>query len=179
MVRVVTVFPSPADEETRMSLAAQVLDTLRVEPLRSTATMTMPVAPVQTDITTPVATAAPFVPNTEDETAIVELIDRWLYAQPDDGVRATIVDADSILDLIHEGMNQYAANLPAGYTGKVESLKFSDSTHADIVFTLYLHDSPLYGHQPASAVKVNGRWMMTRKSECDLLAHGSLICPAE
>ena len=42
MVRVVTVFPSATDEEARMALAAQVLDTLRIEPLDAATTTIAP-----------------------------------------------------------------------------------------------------------------------------------------
>jgi hypothetical protein len=178
LVRVVSVFPTAEDEQVRLRLAAQVLDTLRVEPLEAATTTTA--QPFSTTIppTQPTATTAPaFVPTSDDEQEIAELVVRWLHYETDDELRSTIVDADSILDAIHEGMRQYQGNLPDGYTGRIESLRFADPSHADFVFTLFLHGSPLYSNQTGHAVQVDGRWMVTRESECSLLALGSISCP--
>ena len=48
-----------------------------------------------------------------------------------------IADAisDSILDAMHEGMRQYESNL-SGYSGRADLIQLTDSTHADITFTL-------------------------------------------
>jgi hypothetical protein len=182
LVRVVSVYPTAADEEVRLALAARVLDTLRVQPLEAAttttapATTTTPTATVVPGVTAPTS-AAPFVPNTDDERAIVALVARWLTFQSDDGIRETLIDADSILDLIHEGTRQYQMNMPDGYSGELQSLQFDDATHARFTFTLLLHGQPLYMNQQGEAVKIDGRWMMTRQSECSLLALGQLICP--
>jgi hypothetical protein len=174
LVRVVSVFPAPAEEAARLALAAQVLDTLRISPVEE-ATTTEPVTG-----SLPATTGAPpFVATTDDEREITALIGRWLYFQSDDEIRDTIVGADSILDLVHEGMQEYRVNAPDGYSGDVHSLALSDATHATFEFTLLLHGSPLSTNQRGAAVKVDGRWMITRESECSLLALGQLICPPE
>jgi hypothetical protein len=163
-----------------VELAAQVLDTLRIEPLGGSSTTTVPVTtmPVPPSVALPTITTLPaFVPSTDDEKAIADLVVRWLHYQDDDGIRATIVDADSLLDATHEGMRQYEKNLPDGYTGRIESLHLNDASHADFVFTLFLHGGPLYSHLTAHAVKVDGRWMITRDSQCSLLSLGSITCP--
>lgn len=177
MVRVVTIFPTAAVEETRLALTGRVLDTLRVEPLSTEATTTTGPPPSATVSPTVVTTAPPFEPTTQDERDIASLVSRWLTYQSDDEIRATIVDADSILDAMHEGMRQYESNL-SGYSGRADSVHLTDDTHADVVFTLFLNGGVLYSNQHGAAVKVDGRWMMTRGSECALLSLGGITCPS-
>ena len=43
--------------------------------------------------------------------------------------------------------------------------------------TLFLQGAVLYSNQTGQAIKVDGRWMITRESECALLALGSIACP--
>jgi hypothetical protein len=167
-----------------LKYAMDVLDTLQVDPpdaetsTTASTTTTMPVVTAPKITRLPATTAPAFTPTTADEREIAELVVRWLHYQTDDEIRASIVGADSILDLMHEGMRQYQSNLPDGYTGQIESMHLTDATHAEFVFTLLLHGSPLYAHQNGGAVKVDGKWMITRESECSLLALGQLICPA-
>jgi hypothetical protein len=161
---------APAD------LGIEVLDTLQVEPLDDTTTVTntLPVTTMPTS-----TSAAPFVPTSADEQEIADLVVRWLHYETDDELRTTIQGADSILDAIHEGLSQYQQNLPDGYTGRADDIRIVDAEHADITFTLFLNGGVLYTNRTGHAVKIDGRWMMTRSSECDLLALGNISCPPE
>lgn len=77
---------------------------------------------------------------------------------------------------MHEGMRQYQMNL-SGYSGRADSIRVIDDTNAEFTFTLFLNGGVLYGNQQGSAVKVDGRWMITRDPECVLLSLGSISCP--
>jgi hypothetical protein len=179
LVRAVSVIPSNAENPELLALAAQVLDTLKIEPLDDSATPTTTevASPPLPSIPPTATTAPPFVPTSADEQQIADLVARWLTYQSDDEIRATIQGADSILDAMHEGMRQYQMNLSA-YSGRADAVHLVDDSHADIVFTLFLNGGVLYGNQHGHAVKVDGRWMMTRDSECSLLALGSISCPS-
>jgi hypothetical protein len=53
-----------------------------------------------------------------------------------------------------------------------------DGTHATFGDTLFLYGNVLYGNCTGDAVKIDGRWMITRDTECALLALGSIACPS-
>jgi hypothetical protein len=171
VARVVTAYPT--GDAPDLTEGLQVLNTLRISPLETTTTFPA------TTTTIPVTTttmAAPFVPTTDNEQRISDLVVTWLRDQNDDEIRATIEDADSILGAMHEGMRQYSSNLPK-YSGYANSVEVVDADHAVIDYTLLLDGAPLWGRRTGAAIKIDGVWKVSRDTECSLLAVGSIMCP--
>jgi hypothetical protein len=162
-----------------VELAAQVLDTLRIEPLGGSSTTTVPVTtmPVPPSVALPTITTLPaFVPSTDDERAIQALVERWLGGDhTEESQRSTIEDADSILDALRQGLAQYPDRLPF-YTGSLDALSFESPDRASIRFTLYYKGQPAYTRD-GDVVRVDGQWKVTRATECAFLAQGGITCP--
>ena len=52
-----------------------------------------------------------------------------------------------------------------------------DADHAEVQYTL-LHDGqPQFGLRTGVAVRIDGRWMVSRATECALLSLGGITCP--
>ena len=159
MVRVVTVFPSAADEEARMALAAQVLDTLRVDPVVATTTTTIApigVVPPPT-VAAPTPTEAPFAGVTDDEKLISQAFIVWMDDQSDAGLDASVEDPGAVRGPSHEGWAQHTSDDLAQYEGRVESVQMTDADHAQVVYTI------LHGGQVAFSQRVGARsaWMVS------------------
>lgn len=179
MIRVVTVFPSTADEETRMALAAQVLDTLRVEPLPSATTTSIQhegSIPPPT-ITTPETTLPAFVPTTDDERAIVQVFTKWADSATDADLDAIAEDPEAVRAPSHEGWDQHPTDL-ALYDSRVESIRLIDSDHAQVVYTILYRGRVAYGNRLGSAVRVDGEWKVSTETVCGMLTLGGIRCPA-
>jgi len=179
MIRVVTVFPTAADEETRMALAAQVLDTLHVEPLEGTTT-TLPVAttqPVPVIPPAPATTVTAFVPSTNDEQQITDLYVAWLRNHPDDETRVIVEDADALLSSIHQGLAQHSEADLMKYSGTVSAVRMLDADHAEVDYSLLFDGRPQFGVRTGIAVRIDGHWMVSRATECSLLSLGGITCP--
>ena len=117
------------------------------------------------------------MPTTDDERAIQELFVAWLKDHPDDETRRIVEDADVLLDSIHEGLAQHSAEDLAGYSGTVSAIRMLDADHAEVQYTL-LHDGqPQFGLRTGVAVRIDGRWMVSRATECALLSLGGITCP--
>ena len=180
LVRVVSVFPTASDEEVRLALAAQVLDTLRVTPLGTTATTTAPTPTVIPELPAPPsAPTTPFVPSTTDEQQINDLVVAWLRYHPDDETRSIVEDADALLPSIHEGLAQHSASDLLKYSGTVSAIRMLDADHAEVDYILLFDGRPQFGVRTGIAVRINGHWMVSRVTECSLLSLGGITCPTE
>jgi hypothetical protein len=180
LVRVVSVFPTAEDEQARLRLAAQVLDTLRVEPFGGSTT-TVPsttTTPAAASVPLPTITTLPaFVPSTDDERAIQELFEAWLRDHPDDDTRRIVEDADALLGAIHQGLAQHTPQDLALYSGTVSAIRMLDADHAEVQYTLLHGGQPQFGLRTGIAVRIDGRWMVSRATECALLSLGGITCP--
>jgi hypothetical protein len=165
----------------RLNLGIQVLNTLRVEPLTPATTA----APVVTAPTTtpplPTITTVPagpgFVPVTDDERAIQELFVAWLRTRTDAETRALVEDADSLLESIHEGQAQHTPEQLAQYSGTVSGIRMLDADHAEVQYTLLLAGQPQFGLRTGVAVRIDGRWLVSRATVCSMLSLGGITCP--
>jgi hypothetical protein len=161
-----------------VELAAQVLDTLRVERIGvSSPTLPVTTTPVPPSVALPTITTLPtFAPSTDDERAIQALVERWLGGDhTEESQRATIEDADSILDALRQGLAQYPDRLPF-YTGSLDALAFEGPDRASMRLTLYYKRQPAYTRD-GDVVRVDGQWKVTRATECAFLAQGGITCP--
>jgi hypothetical protein len=116
------------------------------------------------------------VASTDDERAIQALVERWLGGDhTEESQRATIEDADSILDALRQGLAQYPDRLPF-YTGSLDALTLKGPDRASIRFTLSYKGQPAYTRD-GDVVRVDGQWKVTRATECAFLALGGINCP--
>jgi hypothetical protein len=168
------------DRAAPLKYALGLLNTLRIEPLEATTTTIAPGPSTSLPSITPLpaTTIPPFVPSTDDEGAIQQLFVAWLRDHPDDETRLIVEDADALLDSIHQGLAQHTAEDLAGYSGTVSAIRMIDADHADVDYTLLHNGLPQFGRRTGAAVRVNGRWMVSRDTECSLLALGGISCPA-
>jgi hypothetical protein len=155
--------------------AYEVLNTLTVaEPATSPAT-----APTTTPATTaPPATAPAGIVNVSgDAAAVRDLFLRWINAQPKGDVSGIVEDYASIADAHQQGIAQHSSDDLAKYSGRVDSVTMVDADHADVRYTI-LHDGrPQYSMMPGAAIRIDGKWMVTRETLCNLLTYGGITCP--
>jgi hypothetical protein len=52
-----------------------------------------------------------------------------------------------------------------------------DDTHADVRYTILHGGVPNFSNMPGAAIKIDGKWMVTRETVCNLLTYGGLHCP--
>jgi hypothetical protein len=189
LVRIVTV--RSADVEAAIALARQVLNTLHVDPLTASATTTtagsseplasttvpgVPPGVVPTEVGS--NGGGFFNPTSADQQQIELAFLGWLRGKTLDEAALHIEDFASIRDAEAQGIAQHTPQDLAGFDGRVESVVITDPTHADVVYTV-LHDGqPLYPNRPGKAVKVGGKWMVTRDTACALLSMGGITCPS-
>jgi hypothetical protein len=59
----------------------------------------------------------------------------------------------------------------------VDDVTLLDPTHANVTYTLLLDDSAVVDHQPGHAVQIGGRWLVTRRTYCDVSTQGATTIP--
>jgi hypothetical protein len=178
-----------AAQRAQLELGIRVLDTLQVEPApgwtqedpsatSTTVATTTPKTPID-GTPTPTTTAAPFVPTTADEQAIQDVFLRWMDNYTDDDFRALVEDADAILPAIHEGLAQHSPEDLDKYSGTVSSVRMLDADHAEVQYTSLFAGSPMFGLRNGVAVRIDGRWLVSRATMCSMLSLGGITCPPE
>jgi hypothetical protein len=195
LARTVVAYPPSATPDVeaapRLFEARQVLDTLRVEPLVASTSTTPTTAPttsttapttstVPSIVSTPlptITTQPPFVPSTTDEQQINDLFVAWLRDHPDDQTRILVEDADALLDAIHQGLAQHTADDLAQYSGTVSAIRMLDDDHAEVQYMLLHAGQSQFGLRTGVAARIDGRWMVSRATECALLSLGGISCP--
>jgi hypothetical protein len=100
-----------------------------------------------------------------------------MNAENRDHISDYVEDADSILEAHHQGLAQHTAEDLAKYSGLVDSIEMIDATRADVRYTILFDGKPQYAFQPGQAVKIDGKWMVSRDTVCALLRYGGITCP--
>lgn len=149
----------------------------------TTAPPSDPTAPLPTTSTAPeTSSPAPLTASPDADGSDTEAIRAaflgWIDAQPKDAIDAFVEDYASIRDAHRQGMAQHSPESLTRYSGRVDSITVVDDTHADVVYSILFDGIPQYGHRAGEAVKIDGTWMVTRATVCDLLALGGITCPA-
>jgi hypothetical protein len=179
------------DPSSARLLSRDVLNTLHVDPATGAATTTtagsseplasttvpgVPPGVVPTEVGS--NGGGFFNPTSADQQQIELAYLGWLRGKTLDEAALHIEDFASIRDAEAQGIAQHTPQDLAGFDGRVESVVIADPTHADVVYTV-LHDGqPLYPNRPGKAVKVGGKWMVTRDTACALLSMGGITCPS-
>ncbi len=89
-----------------------------------------------------------------------------------------VEDFASIADSWRAGMAQNTEEAMSGYSMRVDSVTVTDASHADVRYSLVFAGRPAYDHLAGGAVKIDGRWYITRETVCSLLTNGGIKCPA-
>ncbi len=60
---------------------------------------------------------------------------------------------------------------------RIDAVTLVDATHADVTYTLLLDDAAVLDHLPGAAVHAGGRWLVTRRTYCDVSTQGATEIP--
>ncbi len=60
---------------------------------------------------------------------------------------------------------------------RIDEVTLVDATHADVTYTLLLDDAAVLDHLPGAAVRVGDRWLVTRRTYCDVSTQGATEIP--
>jgi hypothetical protein len=194
----------PPDPE-RVLTAKEVLNTLVVQPRSPDAapddgaattttppttstpstTSTLPTpatttAPTSTSLPLPATVAPPSGPSApigSDEQAIVDAFLGWLNANPREAIGDYVEDYESIRTTHDAGIAQWPPGSLGDVTGQVDDVTMVDESHATVVYSILRGAVEWYPRRTGHAVKIDGRWMVSRDTVCELLAVGGLTCP--
>ena len=98
-----------------------------------------------------------------------------------------ITDVDRKLDALEDGevlrpffLESYAAqrSIAAGIRVRVDEVTLVDAAHATVTYTLLLDGAAVLDHLPGAAVHTGGRWLVTRRTYCDVSTQGATEIPA-
>jgi hypothetical protein len=178
LARVVTT-PDPNTND--LGIAAEILNTLRVDPATtetpSTTAVTTPTRPVVEPTSAPPPTMPSSVASTPDEAAVHDVFLSWIDAQPKSALDDVVEDFPSIRDAHEQGVAQHSAADLAKYSGRVDSVQIVDDAHANVVYSILFNGAPQFAYRPGEAIKIDGVWKVSRDTVCDLLEVGGIPCP--
>jgi hypothetical protein len=60
---------------------------------------------------------------------------------------------------------------------RLDEVKLVGATHADVTYTLLLDGAAVLDHLPGAAVRVGDRWLVTRRTYCDVSTQGATQIP--
>ena len=60
---------------------------------------------------------------------------------------------------------------------RLDDVRRVDASHADVTYTLLLDDAAVLDHLPGAAVLSGGRWLVTRRTYCDVSTQGASEIP--
>jgi endonuclease/exonuclease/phosphatase family metal-dependent hydrolase len=92
-----------------------------------------------------------------------------------------ITDVDAKLAALEDGeilrpffLATYAAqgDLVERIRVRIDGIEPVDADHANVTYSLLLDGSPVLDHLEGSAVRVNGRWLVSRRTYCDVSTQG-------
>ncbi|MCU1458909.1 MAG: hypothetical protein JWL73_3001 [Actinomycetia bacterium] len=100
----------------------------------------------------------------------------WL-GTPTADLAPYVEDFASIRDVELQGAAQHSAAELAAYSGQVDSVTLTSPTTADVQYTLLNGGHVVFSSLSGRVVEINGQWMVSRETVCDLLTRGGLQCP--
>ena len=98
----------------------------------------------------------------------------------------TVTDVDVKLAALQDGealrpyfLSTYEATkaIASRVRVRIDDVALVDRTHADVTYTLLLDGSAVVDHQPGQAVQVDGRWLVSRRTYCDVSSQGATTIP--
>jgi hypothetical protein len=62
-------------------------------------------------------------------------------------------------------------------SGTSPSARDALDSHADVRYTILHGGNPDFSMMPGQAIKIDGKWMVSRDTVCNPLTYGGLHCP--
>ena len=60
---------------------------------------------------------------------------------------------------------------------RIDGITLADADHADVIYTLLLEGTPVLDHLPGAAVLIDGRWLVSTRTYCDVSTQGATEIP--
>jgi hypothetical protein len=120
--------------------------------------------------------AAPTEP--QDATQAVTLaFEQWLDGSNPAASRAVIEDAAELQPALDEAVKKIPGI--TSYRGHVNSVHFTSDTTAEVDYSLFVDRVLIRPNLIGTAVLVDGRWLVSRETVCNLLAANGIACPQD
>jgi hypothetical protein len=121
------------------------------------------------------------VPETEpvlegDELAAADAFHTWISPGDLEALISRIEDGEALRDVLAQ--SQTRVDPAASYEARVHEVRLVDPDHALVTFSLLRDGSPLLTNQQGVAVRIDGRWVVSRATFCAISAMGGIDCPA-
>jgi endonuclease/exonuclease/phosphatase family metal-dependent hydrolase len=84
---------------------------------------------------------------------------------------ASLEDAEALRQSFLESY-EATREVAAGIRVRIDSISPVDESHADVTYTLLLDGSPVLDHLPGGAVLVDGTWLVSLRTYCDVSTQG-------
>jgi hypothetical protein len=109
--------------------------------------------------------------------AVTQAFEQWLDGSNPAASLAVIEDAAELQPPLAEAVKK----LPgiASYRGRVSSVHFTSDTSAEVVYSLLANRVLIRADLTGIAVLVDGRWLVSRETVCNLLALNGIACPQD
>ena len=114
----------------------------------------------------------------QDATQAVTLaFEQWLDGSHPDASLAVIQDAARLQPALAEA----AKTLPGveSYRGQVNSVQFTNSSSAEVNYSVFAGRVLIRANLTGIAVLVDGRWLVSSETVCNLLALNGIACPQD
>ena len=171
LARIVSVGVVQTAASRRARTAREILNTLHVEltPISETTTAT-----TQPEVG---ATGSTPLTSTSDEAAVRAAVLGWIGAEPKDAADPYVEDWASIRDSIRAGEAQHSPEDLGKYSGRVDSVTIVSPTEARFAYSILFDGADSIPNRSGTAIKVDGKWLVTRETVCELLTLGNITCP--
>jgi outer membrane protein assembly factor BamB len=113
---------------------------------------------------------------TGEAARVAKVVDTWLNADSLDATVGAIEDGTRLRGTI-KFVLEHAPGPLGAYSGRVDDVHVVDKGKADITFSVLLNGSAVVDHRKGRAVRIKGKWKVTRKTVCELIALGGTRCP--
>lgn len=124
------------------------------------------------------AVHAPAASDPQDATQAVTLaFEQWLDGSRPDLSLAVIEDAARLQPALAEAAKTIPA--VASYRGRVNSVAFTSASSAEVTYSLFAGRVLVRPDLTGIAVLVDGRWLVSRETVCNLLALNGIACPQD
>jgi hypothetical protein len=123
-----------------------------------------------------VQAAAP-VQQPDATQAVTLAFEQWLDGSNPEASRAVIEDAAELRPALDEAVKRIPGI--TSYRGRVNSVHFTSDTSAEVDYSLFAGGALIRPELTGVAVLVDGRWLASRETVCNLLAQNGIACPPD
>jgi endonuclease/exonuclease/phosphatase family metal-dependent hydrolase len=97
-----------------------------------------------------------------------------------------VTDVEQKLASIEDGellrpyfLESYEAqkDIVGGVRVRIDDMSMVDDTHADVTYSVLLNDAVVLDHLPGAAIKIDDKWLVTRRTYCDVSTTGASEIP--